>query len=87
MTGTGIDLIIIQILTIVSLAVCLILAFYAVTHPNWDSGRSAGGHAEAPVAVRASAGDVPSGGGRAARPDTSHAPADHPSHRCRRNYE
>jgi hypothetical protein len=74
MTGTGIDLIIIPVVTVVSLAVWLILVAHAAAHPNWDSGRSARGRAEGPVAVRTPAGDVPSDG-RPAGPDTRHASA------------
>jgi hypothetical protein len=74
MTGTGIDLIIIPVVTVVSLAVCLIMVAHAAAHPTWDSRRAARGAAEAPAAVPAPAGDVPSGG-RAAAPDTRHASA------------
>jgi hypothetical protein len=74
MTGTGTDLIIIPIVTIISLAVWLILVAYAAAHPSWDRDRCARRHAQAPSAMRASAGDAPSGG-RTARPETRHAPA------------
>ena len=74
MTGTGLDLIVIPIVTTVSLALWLILVAYAAMRPNWDSGRSARRHAEAPVAARASAGDAPSSG-PATRQDTRDARA------------
>ena len=70
MTGTGIDLIIIPIVTVVSLAAWLILVAYAAAHPGWDRGRSARRSAEVPVAVRASTRHVPSGG-RAVQAGTS----------------
>ena len=74
MTGTGIDLIVIPIVTTVSLAAWLILVAYAAMHPNRDSGRSAREHAGAPAAARAPAGDARSSG-RAGQQDTRHARA------------
>ena len=41
MDGSSIDLIIIPIVVVISLAAWLIVVFYAVTHPEWKHGPAA----------------------------------------------
>ena len=53
MTGSGIDLVVIPIVTTVSLAVWLIAVAYAASHPQWRSRRSAHRHATAGQAAPA----------------------------------
>ena len=41
MDGSSIDLIIIPVVVVISLAAWLIVVFYAVTHPGWKHGPAA----------------------------------------------
>ena len=41
MDGSSIDLIIIPVVVVISLAAWLIVVFYAVTHPEWKHGPAA----------------------------------------------
>lgn len=63
MTGTGVDLVIIPIVTTIRLVAWLLLVAYAAAHPNWGSGR-------------ASAGKAPRAGRRSGRIPGTHPPHD-----------
>ena len=47
MDGSSIDLIIIPVVVVISLAAWLIVVFYAVNHPAWKHGPAAQQHAPA----------------------------------------